>query len=263
MASLEQRGSTGARNVRNLLSCYCLEPFPVIAEKKAREVTTDDLVAVIRRMIDLGITTTCNRVRSFLHAAFEYGMKADNDPFLQSKHGKRFSIPFNPVASIPRQAHFESIRERRLSDGEIKMMWLKFGEVGVAERSPVYALLLKLCLVCYGNRPQQLVRCRWADYDEHNRCLTFIDVKGKNARPKRRVIPLSCMAIQILEELRGISGGYEWIFSLYGKRPISMSTLGRVVSEYQDWLREEEKRKNGRFPNAGQGKTYGQRPPAC
>ena len=193
-----------------------------------------------------GITTTYNRFRSNVMAAFNHGMKSDYDPREQLENGKRFSIPFNPVDAIPKYAEFERVRERSLANEELQQFWFNVEE-GNKGWSPLYGLLLRFCLACYGNRPEQLNHIRWTDIDFNQRTLRFIDTKGKNAVPKKRIIPLTKRALDILEKTRMISGCFEGPFTITGKAPIDISNLGTLVKDYNDWL-EETARSEGKLP---------------
>ena len=240
IAKLERRGASSKRKVETLLNTHCLKPFPELASRKAKDITPDDIVKILGKMIGDGKTTVSNRVRSYLHAAFSNGMKADHDPRQQVEFGKQFHLSFNPVAAVPRQADYERVRERRLDDSEIRSMWFNIDK-GEVTRTPLYGLLLRFCLACYGNRPQQIMRCTWEDIDFVNRTLTFIDYKGKNGTGKKRIIPLSKLGIGLLVEVKKISGGFERPFCVNGNKEMRAEHIGRLVSEYNDWLQEQAK----------------------
>ncbi|CAM3467727.1 tyrosine-type recombinase/integrase [Parendozoicomonas haliclonae] len=231
IGSLKRKGKKSSYQVEKSLKLYVLTPFPELASAKARDITVEDVVNIIRRMIEAGITTTSNRLRSYLHAAFVYGMKADNDPLEQVTHGKRFYIQVNPVAAVPRQASFERVRERFLGHDEIRELWFGFSDA-LPNRSPVYLLLLRFMLATVGTRPEQLVQCRWSDFNEDLRTFTFIERKGKSGRERRRVMPLTQRALDILQELKPISGDFEWPFCVTGKAPLRTSSLGNRIQEY-------------------------------
>ncbi len=231
VASLYRKERKTADQVERSLERYVLKPFPKLANEKARNITVDDIVGIIRRLIEKGITTTCNRVRSYLHAAFEFGIKADNDPREQVIHGKRFCIEYNPVSAVPRQADFERVRERYLSHEEVKRLWDDFTTL-LPGKNPVFILLVRFMLAVGGNRPEQLIRCRWSDFDFQQRTFTFIEWKGKNPTAKKRVMPLTPRAIEILEELRNVSGCFKWPFSINGKAPVRVSSLANRIQDY-------------------------------
>ncbi|WOG27884.1 integrase family protein [Endozoicomonas sp. 8E] len=237
VASLERRSAASSRDVKNCLSFDLLSPFPKLCSRKSNDITTEDLMPVFRRMLERKVTTKYNRFRSFLMAAFNFGMKSDYDPRHQLESGKRFHIQFNPVTAIPKYAEFERVRDRTLSNAEICRLWHDL-EQFKQTWSPLYGLLLKFCLACYGNRPEQLNHIQWTDIDWHRRVLRFIDTKGKNAVPKKRVIPLTDRALSILEEARKIAGDFSGPFMITGKSPIDVSNLGSLVSEYNDSLQD-------------------------
>ncbi|MGI2029117.1 tyrosine-type recombinase/integrase [Endozoicomonas acroporae] len=242
VASLHRKGRKTAYQVEKSLERHVLKPFPKLATEKARNITVDDVVSIIRRMIKKGITTSSNRLRSFLHAAYEFGMKADNDPREQVIHGKRFCIEYNPVSAVPRQPDFERVRKRYLSHEEVKRLWHDFMTL-LPNVNPVFGLLVRFMLATGGNRPRQLLRCTWSDFDFNRRTFTFVEWKGKNATPKDRVMPLTPRAIEILDELKKISGSFEWPFCINGKVPVRIGTLSNRVQDYCRALEAEAKAK--------------------
>lgn len=67
----------------------------------------------------------------------------------------------------------------------------------------------------------------------------FVDTKGKNAIPKKRVIPLTNRAMAILEQAQRISGSFDGPFITTGGSPIDIRNLGRFVGAYNDWLQDK------------------------
>lgn len=56
---------------------------------------------ILSNMIQRDAVVQSNRVRSYLHAAFQFGLKADNDPANMNKC-VIFGLQLNPVSLIPR-----------------------------------------------------------------------------------------------------------------------------------------------------------------
>lgn len=248
LSDMEIKGLKSVKTVRNALNLYCLEAFPKLAKAKARDITPDDIVAIIRKMMEQGITTTCNRVRSYLMTAFNYGMKADHNPRQLTEHGKRFNIDFNPVMAVPKQADYERVRDRRLSDDEIYDMWINVHQ-GKSSWSPVYGLFVRFCLACFGNRPEQLNDVKWSDIDFRMKTLRFTDFKGKHGTPKKRIVPLTPTALDILEQVKSVSGDYSWPFSTSGKTPIRTDNVANFLRAYNDWRSKQLKEKNREVPD--------------
>lgn len=241
-ATLHKREASSARDITTSLNTNVIKAFPKLAATKAADIGSDDIVMILRKLLERGNTSNYNRVRSYLLAAFNQGMKADYDPREQLNHGKRFNIQFNPVAAIPRHADLETVRKRQLDNEEIQTLWATI-ESTCKGWSLLYAYLVKFMFACYGNRPKQLARCSWSDVDYRNRTLTFIDRKGKKAIAKERVIPLTHRAMGILEEVRKLSGGNPGPFWIGKKAPIGERNLSRFIFHYNDWLEEQAKAK--------------------
>ncbi|AMO57531.1 hypothetical protein GZ77_14820 [Endozoicomonas montiporae] len=247
IASLRNKNKKKSeKDVRNALNKHVHRAFPELSKTKARDITSDDIVKIIRRIIEGGGTTIANRVRSYLHSSFAYGIKADNDPMEQVHHNTRFHIEHNPVANVTSQKAFEYVRERTLSHAEVKKFWYGFDHA-MGRCSPVFGLLLKLMLSTGGNRPEQLIECKWSDVDFERRTLTFMDGKGRG-EPRKRVMPLTPRSMQILYDLRDISGSFEWIFTIRGSKPISETTLGVKVGRYCNFLEVEARAKGEKAP---------------
>ena len=246
-ASLYRNGRSSARDVTTALTTNVITAFPQLAKKKACDVNTDDIIKILRAILERGNTTNYNRIRGYIKTAFTEGMKADNDPRHLSADGKRFNIPFNPVDAIPRHADFEQVRKRVLSNDEIRQAWegITKGRPGY---SPLYGLLIKLCFCLYGNRPKQLSRCLWEDVNFEQRTLTFIDRKGKGAKAKTRVIPLTKQAEEILREAQQYSGDNPGAFYIGQKTPIEVRNLSRFVQSFNDWLEEQAREQQQPLP---------------
>ena len=246
--SLYQRGRTSAPQVTKALTKNVITAFPELAKKKASDVTTDDIIKILRAVLERGNTTNYNRIRSYIKTAFKDGMRADSDPRHLSADGKRFSIPFNPMGAIPRHADFERVRKRRLSDDEIRQAWTDITNGQPGGFSPLYGLLIKFCFCLYGNRPKQLSRCLWEDVDFEQWTITFIDRKGKGAEPKTRVMPLTQRAEAILREAQKYSGDNPGPFYIRQKTPIATENLSRFVQLYNNWLEEQAREQNKPLP---------------
>lgn len=246
-ATLHKREASSARDITTSLNTNVIKAFPNLPTTKAADITSDDIVIILRKILERGNTSNYNRVRSYLLAAFNQGMKADYDPREQLSHGKRFNIQFNPVAAIPRHADLETVRKRQLENGEIQTLWAEI-EGSCKGWSLLYAYLVKFMFCCFGNRPKQLARCSWSDVDYTNRTLTFIDRKGKNASAKERIIPLTPRAIDLLKEIYLLSGDNPGPFWIGKRAPIGERNLSRFIFHYNSCLEEYATTKNEPLP---------------
>ncbi len=105
----------GKRTYADVLRRLEKDVYPVIPPtKKAKEVTSLDIKQILTNMIQRGAIVQSNRVRSYLHAAFQYGLGADLDP-ANNRESVLFGLTMNPVSVIPRQGYAEKAGQNWLS----------------------------------------------------------------------------------------------------------------------------------------------------
>ncbi len=195
VAWMEANGRRSAANVRISLATYVLKPWPRLAQVKAREITPADIRDILAAMIDKGVTTHSNRVRSYLHTAFQHGLTQEHNPRDFLGRTVRFGLTSNPVAAIPRQEDYERVGERTLSAEEVKLLW----DHGIHEIGLVPASTFKLELATAGQRVGELLRLTWDDVDLDEALMTIPASVAKNRR--EHVVPIGEMAMQVLSDL--------------------------------------------------------------
>jgi integrase len=179
----EDRSS--AEGVYKNLERYVTKPYPHLAERKANLITADDITDILHRMYKRGITTSINRTRGDLHAAFNVGLTYDNDITKEREDDLSFDIKTNPVAKIKSVKKFERALSRHLDDSELKVVW----EACTQYMNPVYASLLKV-MVCTGFHPTELMRLTIHDVDVKERAIYMLKTKTSNPN----LIPLNRFA---------------------------------------------------------------------
>ena len=167
------------------LQRYVLNPYPHLAIKKANLITADDMKMVLRAMFDRGITTTINRTRGDLHAAFNVGLTYDHDITIQRADNLCFDISSNPVAKVKKIKQFERALKRFLNPEELRIVWDSCEEY----MNPVYASLLKI-MVCTGYHPAELMRLTIDDIQSEDKAIYM--TKTKSGVPN--LIPLNRFA---------------------------------------------------------------------
>lgn len=231
--TMKAEGKRTWENVRQDLDRYVIAPFPHLRETKAAQITVEDIKLILSRMInEKKITTASNRVRSYLHAAFQHGLKQDNDPRNYLQTDLLFNLSFNPVSAIPRQRDFERVGERHLSDDELRRLWNdspeKFG--------PIVGRLIRFMIAAAGQRPNEVISCPWTCFNFEQKLL---DMPGSITKNKRsHVVPLNDLAIEVLAELKDHTGTCQYPFAGSSGRgfqedaPMVVDSLNRAISRY-------------------------------
>jgi|TARA_B110000090_G_scaffold205959_1_gene254551 integrase len=185
------------------LQRYVLKPYPYLANKKANLINANDVKLVLKAMYDRGITTTINRVRGDLHAAFNVGLTYDHDITIQRTDNLCFDISTNPAAKVKKIKQFERALTRFLSPEELRIVWGACGDY----MNPVYASLLKV-MICTGFHATELMRLTINDVQHEDQAIYMI--KTKTGMPN--LIPLNRFAWQEIQNRIVESGNSELLF---------------------------------------------------
>lgn len=180
------------------------------------EIERADVKAWVRGMADAGtkpapINDALTRFRALMAFAVEEDV-----------------IASNPAKEVKTDYAYQP-RERTLSDDEIRTLWAGLEASDIAK--PVQ-LAYKLLLLT-AQRRSEIVEARWADVDLQQNTLFVPKSRVKN-RAGANIVPLSPMAVRVLEELRKLTGGTNWLFPSPQKKkdaPYSPSTVSNVLRE--------------------------------
>jgi integrase len=207
------------------------ETYPFLHKStKARDVEVDDLVDVLSEMIERGAGVQSNRVRSYLHAAFNFGLKQDHDP-ANKKRSLRFGLIQNPVSSIPKQSGLEKPGTNYLPIERIAELTNTFShtpKVGFLTTS-----LLKLCFYTGGQRPHELARLTWDSIDWENATITMQASETKNR--KVHVVPLGELALDLLRDVKRKAKSSAYVFPHSKDKTTHMvfSSISKAVSRFR------------------------------
>jgi len=230
LAAMEADGKRSFESVGHSLRIYVRGPFPEMLKRKADTIEADDIRLILSRMIDKGVTTHTNRVRSYLHAAFAHGLKQDNNPRSYSSEQTRFNLKFNPVTYIPIQGDYERVGEYVIPEKEIKIIWDK-----LPNKSLVSSWAVKLALTT-GQRLGEIIRVKWSDIDFKDHTMLIPASVSKNKRD--HITALGKLSWAVIGQMKESTGDYEYLFpaSYKGKyiegKHIHSSTIAESIREY-------------------------------
>jgi len=221
---------TEKRTAEVTLKSLKREIYPHIPkETKAAEVETRQVVLILANIIKRGAPVESNRVRTKLHAAFNYGLRHDNDP--ANLHSEfTFGLKVNPITAIPKQTDAEGVGNNFLELNEIQFVFenfLKASCVGIKSY-----LLLKLCFYSGGQRPNELCKVKKADINLSERVMLLPGGITKNKSD--HLVPLTKTAVSIVEEAMAISGGPYLFPQQYDPySPMTPGSFGHSIAYYR------------------------------
>lgn len=214
VASLEARQAPGAIMARRVLlgtdgprggSKGVVEEIG--AAMLAKDVQAEHITACLEGFAKRGALTLGNRVRSYLAAAFEFGIKSRHS-WDTPAGGVDYGIKSNPVRAVPRSKDGERAGERHLSVSEVRAFWQWLENKDKRSNLP---RMLRLSLAT-GQREIELLRITSSTYREvpeaqrHGSfewCLDWADTKtGWNVEGGRpHAIPLPPVAVTIMKSM--------------------------------------------------------------
>lgn len=199
------KGKTRAEYCRIMES----EIFPLWRDRPAAHITPVDVSDLLREISSVRQhPVLANRTRSLLHRLFNFALERPQT-----------LVVSNPVQNAPR-AQLDPLPFRKIPDMTWLLSYWKTLHKGVDN----YHAAAKMLLLT-GLPPGQLLKLRWQDISL-DRCYAGVDAKALT-----RAVPLSKLAIQVLQQVSSNREGRVLVFSrLSSNSPLSLAR----------WMRGQE-----------------------
>jgi len=237
-AYTQQMKADGKRTFETVLKDLEKEAYPFIPKAtKAKDVEPEDIVPILSAMIQRGAPVQSNRVRGYLMAAFNYGLKHDLDPAKEHK-GVKFGLKTNPAQAVPKQTKAEKVGNNWLELSEVKALLDSF-DMPDGIGATVTALL-KLCFHTGGQRPYELAASKWESVNWLDKTLLITSDISKNKRES--VVPLTGSAISILEALQTQACENLYIFpqKTNGQAHLRTNSLAKAITRFRRYKHKDK-----------------------
>lgn len=230
IVTLRNRGAYSADNVER---CLNNDIVNAIGNRAANSVETKDIVEILSRKGEA--RTQANRLRGYIHAAYEVGFKHDYDPHRPDKT-LRFELKYNPVTRVPKDTSAERTRDRALSWKDIRTLY----------RAPVSQISLPcklacMLMLCTGQRVIEITGSRRSEFDLTEKLWVIpwerIKTNKKSQSKRPHVVPLTDFAIDIIQQAYALNGDRgDFLFPSGGDpesdKPITISTLPNATEKF-------------------------------
>ena len=209
-AEIAEPSNSNPRNIKRVLE---KDVIPAIGSKQIADVTVSDVLAITDKIKARGADQMALQTRNVLKRLFAYAIA-------------REKASFNPAAAV--EAKFIASAKSRdvsLSSDELGRLLRLIYQSSMKRAHKLALHLLILCMV----RKSELIEARW---DEINFEKAEWSIPGERMKKdKPHFVPLSRQALAMLEELKGLASGSEWIFPSRSNlhQPIAKSTLNAAV----------------------------------
>ena len=187
---------------------------PAIGHRPITEISAAEILVPLRKVEKLGNHETAKRMRAIIGQVFRFAIasaKAVNDP----TYGLKGAL------TAPTVVHRPAFTDK-VSFGELlKAIW-KY------EGMPETTIALKLMAYLYP-RPGELRQAEWPEFDLEQAIWIIPAARAKMRREHRK--PLSKQAVQVLLELKALTGKSQLVFpSIQSKlKPMSENTLNGAL----------------------------------
>jgi integrase len=201
VADMRRAGKASARSVERCLGLHVEKAWPKLWGKPAADVTDDDLLMVVARLVDQSKLREAAKLRAYLRAAYASGMRARQNanalPALRA-----LKVTHNPARDLTPIEGASEARDRALSVAELRAYWQR-----IQALPGVDGALLQIHLLTGAQRVEQLGRITQDDHDTDNQTVRLRDGKGRRRQPRLHVVPLLPEAQAALEALQGGARG--------------------------------------------------------
>ena len=193
--------------------------IPLLGKQKTNQITRRDIVALLDKILERGSPITANRTFAVIRRMFNFAVERD-------------IIHTTPCYGFKSPAK-ENRRDRLLTTDEISSFWKSLDDTNMSE---LLKLALKLQLVT-AQRKGEIISAAWDEFDLVNGWWTIPAEKSKNGNP--HLVPLSNLALELLQEIKKYSNDSRWLFpSLTKSHHFISEAINKAIS------RNKEKFKN-------------------
>ena len=193
------------------------ELMPTWRDRPIAELRRRDAIKLTEALVDAGKPAAAHRLFEIIRRVGRWAARRDE-------------IDFNPFAEMDPPAT-KVIRDRYLKPDEIVAVWRAWDAMGYP-----FGPLGKMLLVT-AQRLSEVAQMQWSEIDRDTATWTIPAERTKSKRESE--VPLSSLALEILDALPQFSAGDRAFTTTNGRRPVSgfskMKSRSDELSEVNDW----------------------------
>lgn len=196
-AYCDRMAADGKASAVEVRRCLGFAAQHIGQDRLAADIHASDVSAYLATIYARGAKVAADRVRSYLSAAFNFGLKAGND--YRAEQRQHWGIQVNPVAAIQKDTSASVPRDRALSAKELATFWHALDHGGFALETRAALRLM----ICCGQRLRETLRMEAHEVDLDAGVWHMPAHKTKGGRHPHAV-PLPSLALGVIRELRKV-----------------------------------------------------------
>lgn len=191
-----------------------LNAFPWLGERPIDEVKAPELLAVLRRVEERGLMDTAHRLRHTCGQVFRYGIAT-------GRCERDISVDLRGAIAPRRPQNMAAIIDPKVFGELLRDIWEYQGTLTTCCAFRLSAL--------FGLRPGEVRNLEWSEVDKDERLIRI--PLGKMKARRLHVVPLSKQALEIIEDIRPLTGTGRYCFpGLHSReRPMSENTINAAL----------------------------------
>lgn len=179
------------KHFRDVRSAFNNNLPTIDLSKKACDITKTDIKQILHRIVERGSEVMANRMRSYLSAMFEYGIRFD-DSVESVERGINFFIEANPVSPIQKIVQNEKKGERSLTEEEVRLFWRALNK----SKMSIFRITAFKLILLTGSRVGEIAGLRWDEIDYKEKTIQLPSTRTKNKLP--HLIPINEVMLSII-----------------------------------------------------------------
>lgn len=206
-------GQWSEGHAKRVLDSLEAEVFPILGHRPVTDITSPEVLDVIRGIEKRGILETAGRIQQRIKSVFRYAIQTGR-------------ATYNPSAELAGVLMTRKVQHREALSREALPDFVK--KLEAYPGTPEVKLALKLLMLTFV-LPGELRGARWEEFDLDGRVWRIPGERMKMKAP--HLVPLSRQALATLEALRPLTGRFGLLFPGANdrERPLSENTLNDAI----------------------------------
>jgi len=192
-----QEDGTSESHYKGTLRGFMNDTFPYIGDKPIDDITAQDIIALLRKMMERGVRNSTEKVYQQIGKTFKWAIANG-----LAKRNPASDIEISEIIGKSKEKHYPTITD----DTGIKNLLISIKEYG-GELSTKYALIM---LAYTFVRPTNIRLALWEEIDFKNKQWVIPAKKMKT--DDEFIVPLTDTVIALLEDIKLYSGDSPYLF---------------------------------------------------
>ena len=209
------KGARSAKHALGLLRRLEVDMFPEIGNRPIANVTARHILDALRKIEERGAHEIARRTRQIVGQVFRYAVITDR--------AERNPVPDTQGALKPfKSGHYAALEADDLPQF-LAAMERNDGRLYMPTRCATKLLMYTFV------RTGELIESKWSEFNFDRKEWLIPAERMKMRRP--HIVPLSSQVIDILEEMKSLTGRWDWVFpnQAHPKKHMSNATILRAL----------------------------------